>query len=97
MYVIKRGFALLFRYLGTATIPEAFCRMHEMSTGEIEILGRREVPFSRHEMCTHRALKWMPAVRRSFQRRSFRLDEPYLTEVGKLFGWSPSQPRTRVV
>lgn len=91
MYIKSKGIALLFRYQGTAIKHEIFCRMHEMATGEIEILGKRTEPFSAQDMREHRALKTLPALMRSFQSRSFRLDEPYLTEVEKLFGWMPER------
>jgi hypothetical protein len=88
MYVIRRGFALLFRYIGPAEQREGFCALHGMETGEIEILGKLPVPLSYGEIRAHRVLKNLPAVRRSFQSRSFRLDQPYYASVCKLFDYS---------
>ena len=59
-----------------------------METGEIEILGKLPVPLSYGEIRAHRVLKNLPAVRRSFQSRSFRLDQPYYASVCKLFDYS---------
>jgi len=89
LYLKKQGIALLFRFLAFARAPEPFCRLHGMETGDIEILARAPVPVSAEALRKHPTLKSLPAIRRSFQRRSFRLDEPYLAALSESLGWVP--------
>lgn len=85
MYVKTKGFALMLRYIGPAKKCETFCQFNGMATGQVEIIAKRAEPFTFQKMREHRVLRSLPAIRRSFQRRSFPLDEPFLDAILKLF------------
>jgi hypothetical protein len=95
VYVIRTGLSILFRYEGPAQQSEQFCNTHNMQTGNILILAVRDIPFTFMELKDHRVLSALPALRRSFQSRSFRLDEPFLSAVCALFSYPPKRKRAR--
>jgi hypothetical protein len=80
-----KGFRFLFRLLGFAVAPEFLCQEHGLATGNIEIIARLETPISAQDLRSHAVLRSLPALRRSFQRRSFHLDEPFLEKLTALF------------
>lgn len=81
------GISVLFRYVGPADRQESHCRMYRLATGSIEILARLEEPVSAAALKERPVLRGLPALRNGFHRNSFRLDEPYLKAMKRLFGW----------
>lgn len=90
-----QGFRFLFRVLGFAPASEYLCTAHGLMTGEVEIVVNRESPIPAQTLREHPVLRRLPALRRSFQRRSFRLEEPFLGELVKLMKKRASRPRAQ--
>ncbi len=89
VYVIRKGITLLFRVEGVAEVQQRYCRGYGLGTGKIEILAKTIPPIPAAKLREHPVLKRLPALGRSFQRKSFRLDEPYLGALTNLMDWSP--------
>jgi hypothetical protein len=89
LYLIRKGMTLLFRVVSTPEEREYYCRGYGLATGEIEILAWASKPIHASVLRSDPVLKELPALRRSFQRRSFRLDQPFLTALTDLMGLTP--------
>ena len=92
IYIKGKGLVLLFRYLELAEKQEFLCKDHGLATGNIEILARIDHPIHAKVMREHPVLSKLPALARSFQRKSFHLDEPFLSLITGMLGWVPSPP-----
>lgn len=79
------GFRFLFRLLAFSGRAEFHCREHGLATGEVEILAALKTPISSQDLRQHPTLRRLPAIRRSFQRRSFRLEQPFLGALTEMF------------
>lgn len=89
LYIKSKGMALLFRLIGLSKEQHLFCRDFGLVTGDVEILARVDTPIHASVLRAHPVLKRLPALGRSFQRKSFRLDEPFLTSLAELLGREP--------
>lgn len=92
IYIKGKGVALLFRYVGLAERQEFLCKDHGLATGNVEILARIDRPIHAKAMREHPVLSKLPALARSFQRRSFHLEEPFLSLITGMLGWVPEAP-----
>lgn len=88
----RQGFRFLFKFIGFST-TEYLCQEHGLATGEVEIIASLETPISAQTLRDHSVLRRLPALRRSFQRRSFRLEEPFLGELVKLIKQRATRPK----
>lgn len=81
VYVKQKGFRFLFRVVDPCASSQVLCKDHALGTGEVEILRNRPKPLSTQDLRAHRILRGLPALKRSFQRKSFRLEEPFLSAL----------------
>jgi len=77
------GFRFLFKLL-TFVPSEYLCQEHGLGTGSVEIVASLASPVSMQILRSHPVLRQLPAMRRSFQRRSFKLEEPFLGALVQL-------------
>ena len=81
LYINQQGIHLVFRVIGRAPRQEFICFDHGLIAADIEIVARAVTPISAQTMREHAVLRKLPALVRSFQRKSFRLDEPFFSEI----------------
>lgn len=78
IYLTGHGVALLFSVQATQGDQERFCTLFGMRTASIRVDKLIDPPIAAREMRAHPILSRMPALRRSFQKRSFLLEPRFL-------------------
>ena len=68
-----------------------FCGVYQMDAADIRIQNVLDRPISFQELKRNLSLTGLPGLSRNMQRRSFHLEEPYLTEVLSMFGAQSEQ------
>lgn len=91
LYIKGQGMALVFRLIAHAT-PQTLCKDFGLSTGEIEVLAKIAKPIHASVLRAHPVLRRLPALARSFQSKSFRLEEPFTTTLTGLLGYTAAAP-----
>lgn len=77
VYRKRHGVVLLFTIEERDGVDPKFCSSYQMAAAEIRVDAVFDPPLTSKVMRGHSVLKRLPAVRSSFQRRSFRLDTEF--------------------
>lgn len=94
IYLKGEGVTLVFEVLEQPEPDrESFCHYYGMIEAKMRVTDRFARPLTVSMMRSNRILKSLPALRRNFQRRSFRIDKTnYIDEIRRLALANSDQP-----
>lgn len=90
VYVKSKGFKLAFEFLGWSDSAQMLCSNYGLKAGDIRVLTVSTDFIPANKLREHVILRSLPALRRSFQRKSFRLEDPFLKPLLDILSGSSS-------